>query len=193
MHYLLSLSLFYLIFSLEKKLFLSIGWFLSFFHIVCYCLRQLLFTISSFLSFLLSASNVYALRLHGGCIIPGTCGIKEAGQLFFYTAVRVHIMNCCTKCISYDHSFFYSVSSFCRLGLSIGCPELEFLGQIALEFSVKSLRSSAVFGGRLQRPSPCLIRSEPRRERVWMLSETSEKRTKMYFERYYPVILRILI
>ena len=45
-------------------------------------------------------------------------------------------------------------------------------------FSVKSLRSSAVFGGRLQRPSPCLIRSAPRRERGWMLSETSEKLQK---------------
>ena len=45
-------------------------------------------------------------------------------------------------------------------------------------FSVKSLRSSAVFGGRLQRPSPCLIRSAPRRERGWMLSETIEKRAK---------------
>ena len=32
-------------------------------------------------------------------------------------------------------------------------------------FSVKSLLSSAVFGERLQRPSPCLIRSAPRRER----------------------------
>ena len=45
-------------------------------------------------------------------------------------------------------------------------------------FSVKSLRSSAVFGGRLQRPSPCLIRSALRRGRGWMLSETSEKRAK---------------
>ena len=45
-------------------------------------------------------------------------------------------------------------------------------------FSVKSLRSSVVFGGRLQRPSPCLIRSEPRREREWRLSETSEKLRK---------------
>ena len=32
----------------------------------------------------------------------------------------------------------------------------------------------AVFEGRLQRPSPGLIRSAPRRERVWGLSETSE-------------------
>ena len=32
-------------------------------------------------------------------------------------------------------------------------------------FSVKSVRSSAVFGGRLQRSSPCNICSAPRRER----------------------------
>ena len=32
-------------------------------------------------------------------------------------------------------------------------------------FSVKLLRTSAVFGGRLQRPSPYLVRSAPRRER----------------------------
>ena len=32
-------------------------------------------------------------------------------------------------------------------------------------FSIKSLRSSAFFGGRLQHPSPCLIRSAPRRIR----------------------------
>ena len=42
-------------------------------------------------------------------------------------------------------------------------------------FSVKSIRSIAVFGGRLQRPSLCLIRSAPRRQRGWGLSETSEK------------------
>ena len=45
-------------------------------------------------------------------------------------------------------------------------------------FYVKSLRSSAVFGGRLQRPSSCLIRSEPRRERGLGLGETSEKLQK---------------
>ena len=50
-----------------------------------------------------------------------------------------------------------SVRSFFRLGLSMRFSELEF--------SVKWLRSSAVFGGRLQRPSPCRIRSAPRRER----------------------------
>ena len=38
------------------------------------------------------------------------------------------------------------------------------------------------------------IRSAPRRERGWMLSETSEKRAKiMYFERYSLVILGILM
>ena len=43
-------------------------------------------------------------------------------------------------------------------------------------FWVKSNRSRAVIGGRLQRPSPCLIRSAPRRERKWLLGETMEKR-----------------
>ena len=44
-----------------------------------------------------------------------------------------------------------------------------------LEFSVKYLRSSAVFGGRLKRPLPCRIRSAPRHERGRMPGETSEK------------------
>ena len=56
---------------------------------------------------------------------------------------------------------------FFRLGLSTGFSKLNF--------SVESLRSSAVFEGRLQPPSPWLIRSAPRRERGWGLSETSEK------------------
>ena len=59
-------------------------------------------------------------------------------------------------------------------------------------FSVKSICSSAVFGGRLQRPSPCLIRSAPGRERGQTPSETSEKCARTTrFERYSPVILRI--
>ena len=46
-----------------------------------------------------------------------------------------------------------------------------------------------VLGGRLQRPSPFLIRWGPRRERGWMLSETREKLQKiLYFEK---VILRL--
>ena len=44
-----------------------------------------------------------------------------------------------------------------------------------LEFSVKQLRSSAVFGGRPERPLICRIRSAHRRERGHTLSETSEK------------------
>ena len=69
----------YLIFSLSKtKLFLSIGRFRWFFHSVSCCL-MLFF--SRYLSpFLLSADKVYALRPHGGCIIP----VKEAGQLILY-------------------------------------------------------------------------------------------------------------
>ena len=61
-------------------------------------------------------------------------------------------------------------------------------------FSVKSIRSSAVFGGRLQRPSPCLIRSAPRRERRWGLNETCEKCANfLYFERYSPVNLQMIL
>ena len=41
-----------------------------------------------------------------------------------------------------------------------------------LEFSVKSLRSNAVFRGQLKCPSPCRIRSAPGRDRVRGLSET---------------------
>ena len=68
----------------------------------------------------------------------------------------------------YDCIFFLdSVRSCFRLDLGMGCSELDF--------SAKSLRSSEVFGGRLLRPSPCLIRSAPRRERGWILSKTSEK------------------
>ena len=69
----------------------------------------------------------------------------------------------------YDQSFSGGFGQeFVRLGLSLRFSELEI--------SVKELRSGAVFGGRLQRPSPCHIRSAPRRERRRMLSETSEKR-----------------
>ena len=49
----------------------------------------------------------------------------------------------------YDHSFFYSVRSFFRLGLSMGCSELEFLGQIA---SFERLSS----GGGSNAPRPAL-------------------------------------
>ena len=59
-----------------------------------------------------------------------------------------------------------SVRRFFHLGVSMRFSELEF--------SVKYLRSSAVFGGRRTRPSPCRIRSAPGRDRVRGLSETSE-------------------
>ena len=55
---------------------------------------------------------------------------------------------------------------FFRLGLSMGFSTSNF--------SFKSLRSSAVFEERLQRPSPCLIRSAPGRERVWRLRKAIE-------------------
>ena len=63
--------------------------------------------------------------------------------------------------------FFRFGQEFFRLGLSIRFSELEF--------SVKSLRSSAVVGGRLLPPSLCRIRSAPCQDRVPGLSETSEK------------------
>ena len=44
-----------------------------------------------------------------------------------------------------------------------------------LEFSIEWVRSSEVFGGRLQRPSPCCIRFGRRRKRGWVLSETRDK------------------
>ena len=72
------------------------------------------------------------------------------------------------------------VRSFFRLGLGMGFSELEFIGQIA-SFE-RRLR-----GGGLQRPSPCLIRAAPRRERGQTLSEASEKCDFfLYFGRYTP-------
>ena len=72
----------------------------------------------------------------------------------------------------YDHYLISGIRSgvFFRLGLSMRFAELEF--------SVKQLRSSAGFGGRLQRPSPCRVRSAPRREHGRMPSQTSEKLQK---------------
>ena len=54
-----------------------------------------------------------------------------------------------------------------RFGPSMGFSKLEFLAKIAaLERRLE---------GRLQRPSPCLIRSASDRDRVWGLSENNEK------------------
>ena len=76
----------------------------------------------------------------------------------------------------YDHSFFGdSVRSFFRLGFSMRFAEIES--------SVKWLRLSTVFGGRLKRPLPCRIRSVRRRERGRMPSETSEKLQKYCMSR----------
>ena len=79
------------------------------------------------------------------------------------------------------------VRSFLRLGLSMGFSKLEFHGQIA-SFE-RRLRGAA------PTPlSPCLIRSAPRRERGWGLSETSENcAIVLNFERYFPAFLRILV
>ena len=55
------------------------------------------------------------------------------------------------------------------------------------KISVKSLRSSAVFRGRLKCPSPCCIRSAPGRDGVRGLSETSKKGAIFLdFGRYTP-------
>ena len=64
---------------------------------------------------------------------------------------------------------FWGIRSrvFFRLGLNMRFSELKF--------SVKSLRSTAVFGGRPKRPSPCRIRSASGRDQVRGLRETSKK------------------
>ena len=59
-----------------------------------------------------------------------------------------------------------------------------------LELSIKQLRLSAIFGGRLKRPSPCRVRSASGRDRVRGLSETSEKcAIFLYFGRHTPELL----
>ena len=70
--------------------------------------------------------------------------------------------------------------AFLRLGLSMRFSELEF--------SVKWLRSSAVFG-MLKRPSPCRIRSAPGRDRVRGVSETSEKCAIFVFSAVYARVI----
>ena len=52
-----------------------------------------------------------------------------------------------------------------------------------LEFSAKTLRSSAAFGGRIQRPPPRCVRSAHRRELGRMPSETREKLQKYRMSR----------
>ena len=95
----------------------------------------------------------------------------------FHRRNRVRKMETPSKYI-----YLYLLTLFCqRTGIWSGVffvsrPHYGILGN--WNFSVKSLRSGAVFGRGLQRPSPCLIRSEPRRERGWGLSETSEKLLK---------------
>ena len=84
------------------------------------------------------------------------------------TSTRLNQANTNQHKHAYSHSFFGdSVGSFFP-----SRPQYAILGT---EFSVKSLRSSAVFGGRLKRPSPWRIRSAPGRDRVRGLSETIEK------------------
>ena len=75
--------------------------------------------------------------------------------------------------------FSDSVTSFFPSRLKYAILGTGILGQI--------VRSSAVFWGRLKRPSPCRIRSAPDRDRVRGLSETSEKCANIfYFGRYTP-------
>ena len=76
----------------------------------------------------------------------------------------------------WDHSLFQGFGQeVVSLGLRMRFAELEF--------SVKLLRSSAGFGGRLQRSSPWLVRSEHRRDRGRMPSETMEKLQKYRMSR----------
>ena len=90
--------------------------------------------------------------------------VSMFGPYVFVSTLLVHVYK-----YSLQNHFilFYSVRSFSCLGLGMGFSNWNF--------SVKSFRSSAVFGGRLKRPAPCRIRSAPGRDRVRGLSETSEK------------------
>ena len=89
---------------------------------------------------------------------------------------------------TYIWSFFFlhSVRSFFRLGLSMGCSELEFLGQIA-SFE-RRLRGAA--------PTPLAL-PYPFGTSTWTRMDAErdkrEARKKLYFERHSPVILRILM
>ena len=67
----------------------------------------------------------------------------------------------------YDRFYFYLSSSFFFSALVWDAQNWNS--------PAKPLRSSAVFGGRLKRPSPCRIRSTRGRDRVRGLSETSER------------------
>ena len=69
--------------------------------------------------------------------------------------------------------------SFFRIGLSVGFSEVETLGQTA-SFERRLLRAAP-------KPSPCLIRSAPRREHGWGAErDKRELETILYFRRYTP-------
>ena len=64
------------------------------------------------------------------------------------------------------------------------------------DYQGRSVSNALLCGCKIALATDCCcwsIRSAPRGERGWMLSETSEKRKNLYFERYSPVILRILM
>ena len=59
------------------------------------------------------------------------------------------------------------------------------MGSRNWNYSVKKLRSSAIFRGRLKRPSPCRINSAPGRDRLRGRSKTSEKCDHFVFGAVY--------
>ena len=81
--------------------------------------------------------------------------------------------------------FFYSV----RNSFSSSRPQYGILGTII--FRSKSLRSSAVCGGRLKRPSPCRFRSAPGRDRVRRAER--DKRKVRNFIVFWAVYARAIL
>ena len=97
-------------------------------------------------------------------------------------------------CISLSYACIYDDSFFQGAEIRSGVFDVSVSvwDSRNYNFSVKLLRSSAVFGER--RLSPCPMRSAPRREHGWMLSKGSEKcEKKKHFERYSPANIRILM
>ena len=95
-----------------------------------------------------------------------------ASRFFFFFRQRLQLCNAAPPYIHVcDDSFFEGTG----IWSGVFFVSSSVWDSLNWNFPVKSLRSRAVFGGRLQLPSPCLIRSETRRERGWRLSEISEK------------------
>ena len=131
-----------------------------------------------------SSCHTFPLRGAAGFIFVSTRNTITGGKIcirvlpvFPFSPCDAHGISCYPHpegepCVYvYNDSFFLGADIWSGVSLVSG----EVWDYRKWKVSVKSLRSSAVFGGRLQRPLPRLIRSAPRRERGWGLSETSEK------------------